>query len=124
MLPLVSILIFLPLFGGIITLFSGKNARQVSMAVAIAELVVSLWVIFGQFVPAAGVQLEEHRAVLRILLWAPVALPPHLPPGQICRDRVLDLRQHLQVRSCVSNSYRHHRRPYVFPHGKGVRTAW
>jgi len=58
---IVSTLIFLPLIGGLLTFFSGKNARQTAMAFAIAELLLSLWTTIGQFDPSAGMQLVENR---------------------------------------------------------------
>lgn len=61
MLPFVSILIFLPLFGGVLTMFAGTKGRQTAMAVAIAELVVSMWVVFAHFTPANLLQLEENH---------------------------------------------------------------
>lgn len=59
MLPLLSTLIFLPLLGGLITFFSGVNARKTALAVALVELALSLWVLLAHFVPTAGMQLVE-----------------------------------------------------------------
>jgi NADH-quinone oxidoreductase subunit M len=59
MLPLLSTLIFLPLIGGLITFFSGANARKTALTIALAELVLSAWVLLTHFSPAAGMQLVE-----------------------------------------------------------------
>ncbi|MFM2207210.1 MAG: hypothetical protein RL213_1185 [Bacteroidota bacterium] len=58
---IVSTLIFLPLIGGLSTVFSGRNARQVAMSFAVAELLLSLWVTVGLFNPSAGMQFVENR---------------------------------------------------------------
>lgn len=60
MLPLVSLLIFLPLAGALAAYASGKNARQTALFVSLLELAVSVWVAAFQFVPANGTQLTEN----------------------------------------------------------------
>ena len=59
MFPLITTLLLLPLIGGMVTLFSGRNAKKTALTFALLELAATIWMTVSRFVPTGGTQLVE-----------------------------------------------------------------